>query len=210
MVWPQTRATLRPARIWAGYFLFATASFLVLIVVAVAVAPPAEEQAASVTSVPQVTPQVQASTPVVVPVWTSTEDGLGVSRRTLQRDLEGLTYNPFKFSEPQTGSDGSSSVLALSQDGKATVKLKGPPGDITEVYYLFFISGGIEDVEHMINMAAILKLTTPSMAEPLDWLTDTLEDIQPNGNSKVYREDEIIELGMDNVFRNIGLSITPR
>ena len=52
-VFPQTRPTLRPARIWAGYFLFASVSFILLVVLVAIFAPTPEAKAEPADQVPQ-------------------------------------------------------------------------------------------------------------------------------------------------------------
>ena len=187
-LFPQTRTALRPARIWAGYFLFATASFLVLIVLIVVLAPPAEEEATSAvsekaepdTQVPQATRQDLANTPVVIPKWTP-PSGLGATRKSFQDTFSDELAGGFTL-EWMASDTGLEQIMGRSKDGRALLIVVGPASDVIRVSLFMEDSRQVAD-NNAIYMALLLKHAAPEWTGGLNWVSSAFGDVGQEGRT---------------------------
>lgn len=158
-----------------------------------------------------IAPQSETSTQPARSIQNSptqkTPPELSIARRTIQDKLESHKHNPFRFGEPQTTVDGRPSLMGLSKDGKGTVILKGPPEDIDEFECFFMATGGIHKVEHVLNVAFALGLAAPGIEDSFGRLVERLDEIPPDGETKLQRRGISATVSMTQLVNVVFLTI---
>ena len=201
-VWTQTRSTLRPARIWAGYFLFATSSFLILIVLIVLLVPPVEEQAAQAVE-EKIEPANQVPQPTtfedVTPVVVSTSAGLGVFRHDIQYEFESLEFEPFSFEEPLRGQDGRWGTYGSTPRSDASLVMRWyPSGYLTKVDFHFYpeVASKVAFIIYVASMVWLLGEVVPTLNDASDFVVSTMDALVSAGGGEhiVYLEGKEIKL----------------